>query len=76
MAFNNLDHMTVQHMETWDEMTARHRRERLDMVTSLAESRYTQTQAAKILCMTLNNLNNFVQRNNIFWPVIRQGKRQ
>jgi hypothetical protein len=32
-------------METWDEMRARHMRERVELVESLAQSRYTQTQA-------------------------------
>ena len=61
-------------LETWGEMTARHKRERLEMVQSLAQSSYTQTQAAKILDVKLTCLNNYVQRNRVFWPVIQQGK--
>jgi hypothetical protein len=60
--------------ETWAEMTARHKRERLEMVQSLAQSSYTQTQASKILDVKLTCLNNYVQRNRVFWPVIQQGK--
>ena len=63
-------------METWEEMTARHKRERLELVKALAKSRCTQTQAAKILDVKLTGLNNFIHRNDIFWPVVEQGKRQ
>ena len=62
-------------METWDEIKARHMRERIELVQSLAQSRYTQTQASKILGVKLTALNNFVRRNEIYWPVIQQGKK-
>ena len=62
-------------METWDEMKARHMRERVELVASLAQSRYTQTEASKILGVKLTALNNFVRRNEIYWPVIQQGKK-
>ena len=62
-------------METWKQMEARHRREKLELVKALAQSRYTQTQAAKILDVKLSGLNNFIHRNDIFWPVIEQGRR-
>jgi transcriptional regulator with GAF, ATPase, and Fis domain len=62
-------------METWDEMKARHMRERVELVQSLAQSRYTQTEASKILNVKLSALNNFVRRNEIYWPVIQQGKK-
>jgi transcriptional regulator with GAF, ATPase, and Fis domain len=62
-------------METWDEMKARHKRERIELVETLAQSRLTQTQAAKMLKVELTALNNFIRRNRIFWPVIEQGKR-
>jgi|TARA_B100000497_G_scaffold95173_1_gene106733 hypothetical protein len=62
-------------METWIEMTKRHRKERVELVQSLAETRHTQTEAAKILDTTLTNLNNFIQRNGIYWPTIRQGRK-
>ena len=63
-------------METWKQMEARHRREKLELVKALAQSRCTQTQAAKILDVKLSGLNNFIHRNNIFGPVIEQGRRQ
>jgi transcriptional regulator with GAF, ATPase, and Fis domain len=53
-------------METWEEMTQRHKREKLQLVKALAQSRCTQTQAAKILDVKLSGLNNFIHRNNIF----------
>ena len=56
-------------------MTMRHHRERVELVQSLAQSRYTQAEAAKILDISRTNLNNFIQRNGIYWPVIRQGRR-
>lgn len=62
-------------MEQWREMTQRHKRERIELVQSLAQSRYTQTQASKILNVSLHCLNNFIHRNQIHWPVKRQGKK-
>jgi predicted transcriptional regulator len=62
-------------MERWIEMTMRHHRERVELVQSLAQSRYTQAEAAKILDISRTNLNNFIQRNGIYWPVIRQGRK-
>jgi len=56
-------------------MTIRHHRERVELVQSLAQSRYTQAEAAKILDISRTNLNNFIQRNGIYWPVIRQGRK-
>ena len=56
-------------------MTTRHHRERVELVQSLAQSRYTQAEAAKILDISRTNLNNFIQRNGIYWPVIRQGRK-
>jgi transcriptional regulator with GAF, ATPase, and Fis domain len=61
-------------METWEEMTVRHKRERMELVQSLAQSHYTQTQAAKILDVKKTCLNNFIKRNKVHWPVIRQGR--
>lgn len=62
-------------METWYEMKNRHHKERMNQVKYLAVMGYTQTQAAKILDVKLTMLNNFVKRNNIYWPVIEQGKK-
>ena len=56
-------------------MSMRHHRERIELVQSLAQSRYTQAEAAKILDISRTNLNNFIQRNGIYWPTIRQGRK-
>jgi transcriptional regulator with GAF, ATPase, and Fis domain len=61
-------------IETWHEMTVRHRRERYEMVEKLSKD-YTQTQAAKMLGTTLQNLNMFIKRNGIEWRIIKQGVR-
>ena len=63
-------------MEKWWEMTLRHKQERFDLVQSLANSLHTQTEAAKILDISVKNLNNFIQRNNIHWPIIQQGRKK
>ena len=63
-------------IETWAEMTCRHKRERRQLVENLASERMTQTQACRVLKTNLSCLNNFIKRNGIFWPVIRQGKKQ
>jgi transcriptional regulator with GAF, ATPase, and Fis domain len=63
-------------METWTQMTARHKAERRAMVESLAAERLTQTQAARKLKTTVTCLNNYIQRNRIHWPVVKMGVRQ
>lgn len=60
--------------ETWDQMTRRHKRERRAMVEALAARRLTQTEAARKINTTLTCLNNYVRRNRIDWPVVRQGR--
>jgi len=62
-------------METWADMTIRHKKERIELVESLAQSRFTQTESARILDTTLNNLNTFVKRNGINWLYKRQGRK-
>jgi len=62
-------------METWADMTIRHKKERIELVECLAKSRFTQTEAAKVLETTLTNLNTFVKRNGIEWLYIRRGKK-
>ena len=53
-------------METWEQMTERHKRERFKLVAQFSKNT-TQTEAAKKLDMSLQALNNFVKRNNIHW---------
>lgn len=60
--------------ETWDQITRRHKREKIEIVKALAAERLTQTEAAARLNMTLTGLNNFIHREGIFWPVKKQGQ--
>ena len=61
-------------METIPQMRTRHAREIREAIEALAARRITQTEAARIAGMNLSGLNNIIQRNAIFWPVIRQGR--
>jgi hypothetical protein len=61
-------------METWHQMLRRHQREKIEALESLNQSGYTQTEAAKIMCMGLSALNNQVIRSGINWKVKRQGQ--
>ena len=48
-------------METWEQMTERHKRERFKLVAQFSKNT-TQTEAAKKLDMSLQALNNFVKQ--------------
>jgi hypothetical protein len=61
--------------ETIPAMKARHNREIRNAIEAQALSGVTQTVAAKRLGMTLQGLNNFVQRKGINWPVKEPGHR-
>ena len=52
--------------ETWDEMTARHKKERIDQIMFFSKT-HTQTEASKILEIKLTTLNNFLRRNKLNW---------
>jgi len=56
-------------MEAWAEMIERHKRERHELVKAMIARRITQTDAAKLLGMSHRALNNYCQRNGVFWPV-------
>jgi len=60
--------------ETWGQMKERHKQERYKLVEQFSR-KTTQTEAAKKLDMSLQALNNFTKRNNIYWWVIKQGQR-
>lgn len=60
-------------IETWQEMKDRHNLERAELLTTLADMRVTQTEAARVLGIPLSHLNGFIIRYGIHWPVIRQG---
>ena len=55
-------------LETWDQINARHEREKIDLVASFAKMNFTQTKAALILGMDRGHLNIFAKRHNIEWP--------
>lgn len=57
----------------WYELRERQRKERIEQVEKLARARLTQTEAAQKLGVTLQTLNRFIQLNDIFWPVVKQG---
>ena len=61
-------------IETWHQMTVRHRRERYEAVERLSHD-YTKTQAAKMLGTSLQNLSTYISRNKIQWRIIKQGVR-
>lgn len=61
-------------IETWHQMTVRHRRERYEAVERLSKD-YTKTQAAKMLGTSLQNLSTYISRNKIQWRIIKQGVR-
>ena len=59
-------------METWAEINRRHRQEKADALSNLADT-YTQTEAAKMMGMERSQLNNYVMRYGIEWPTKSQG---
>ena len=52
-------------METWAEMTYRHKRERVALVEALG---ITQTEAARRLETSVQNLNAVIRAKGINWP--------
>jgi len=55
-------------MEKWHEMNARHRRERIELVKSFAESRFTIKQSCKLLGVEENTLRVYAYREGIKFP--------
>jgi len=55
-------------LETWEQIIARHEKEKIDLVASFAKMNFTQTKAAMILGMERSHLNVFAKRHNIEWP--------
>lgn len=60
-------------METWEEITNRHKKEKFDLVQGLGLQGLTQAQASRKLQVKRTMLNNYIHRNKVRWPVIRQG---
>ncbi len=63
-------------IELWDEMKARHHREKYEALQTLNQSGYTQTEASKILGMTHRQLNNWVRSFKMDWKVKHKGGRK
>ena len=60
-------------METWHQMSKRHKEERLKLVEGWAARQVTQAVAAEALGMTRAHLSNFIKHHSIHWPVKMQG---
>ncbi|WP_386681884.1 hypothetical protein [Loktanella sp. R86503] len=59
--------------ETIPAMKARHRSELIAAITAQRDAGLTQTQAAHNLGVSITTINNAIHRNNVRWPVKRQG---
>lgn len=59
--------------ETWEQLKARHLRERRELLQSLNQQGYTQTEAAAKLEMPMRLLNSYVIKYGIVWNHKRQG---
>ena len=62
-------------METWNQIKTRQKKEQVELINKIAQSNITQTEAARILEITPQNLNSFILKNDIDWPVKKQGRR-
>lgn len=62
--------MTLPELERFYRVTRR------EIVRAYAKAGWTQTEAAKELGVTLTALNNIIRREEIAWPVKRQGRRK
>jgi len=62
-------------METWGEIKARQKKEQVELINKIAQTEITQTEAAKKLGISPQNLNSFILKNDIDWPVKKQGRR-
>ena len=67
---------SVKKPDLWQQMVDRHHQERLWFLHDLASLRITQTEAARLMGMSVQNLNRLIKANGIFWPVKAQGRRQ
>lgn len=63
-------------IEKWDQMVARHDKERRDVLQSLSDQGYTQTEAAHILGKSLSFINSYARMYRVQWKVKRQGGKQ
>jgi|TARA_R110000796_G_scaffold1222_2_gene4860 DNA invertase Pin-like site-specific DNA recombinase len=62
-------------METWDQIKTRQKKEQVELVKEIAQTEITQTEAARELGISPQNLNIFILKNDIDWPVKKQGRK-
>ena len=61
-------------METWGEIKTRHKKEQVELIKEIAQTQITQTEAARTLGISPQNLNSFILKNDIDWPGKKQGR--
>ena len=62
-------------METWDQIKTRQKKEQVELIKQIAQTEITQTEAARELGISPQNLNIFILKNDIDWPVKKQGRK-
>ena len=62
-------------METWDQIKTRQKKEQVELIKQIAQTEITQTEAARELGISPQNLNSFIVKNDIDWPVKKQGRK-
>lgn len=62
----------MNYLETWEEMLARHEREKVDLVRSLSDAGFTQTEAANLLKVSRGTINWFAKRRKITWKSMQR----
>jgi len=60
--------MVNHRIETWPEITKRHTEEKKKLLRYCIAYKMTQTEAAKLLDMSLSNLNKWCRRHGVKWP--------
>jgi transcriptional regulator with GAF, ATPase, and Fis domain len=60
----------------WKKMVDRHNKEREEMLQGLANLRITQTDAARMMGMSRQHLNQLIKTHKIFWAVKAQGRKK
>jgi transcriptional regulator with GAF, ATPase, and Fis domain len=58
----------------WKHLIDRHNQERVALLQGLADLRITQTEAARLMGMTVQHLNQLIKTHNISWPIKAQGR--
>tara|TARA_R110000744_G_scaffold214432_1_gene333207 strand:+ start:202 stop:423 length:222 start_codon:yes stop_codon:yes gene_type:complete len=61
-------------IETWDQIKTRQKKEQVELIKEIAQTQITQTEAARTLGISPQNLNSFILKNDIDWPVKKQGR--